>query len=273
MSTAPFTPGPEGSVLDDQEVRLSGAVELDPGELGFNLRRGQVVEITIRGVVGKYGEVDKSVSGGREVTVGQWGVKATGLVGLDKVADPPPRKTGDGQVPGQMDISDAGAPGGLSEADEKARADVVPAPEGEELAKRQAEMAAHEASSREAVQGQAPPSTLAGDAAAQAADGDPTPVYVLPNREGLYHGQRWMTPEGKEFVVQSAGKSGDDDVIVGFYKDSGAQDAFPPQCFGSSLARMDIIEAAAPAPAAAEPHDPGTAGPATSPDEVKEHLS
>lgn len=268
MTIAPFSPGPDGSVIDDSEISLSGAAEILEDDLGFALRRGQVVEVTIRGEIGSTTEVDKTVSGGRAVTVRRWSIKVNNASDLKKIADPPDRNA-DGQIPGQTtlgeDIVDAGVEGGLSDADEKARATPADPPSPEELERRKAEIAAHQAASADATS-DATPETIGEDARANATG---AVVFTMPSGEQLTHGQRWMTPEGKTFVVQSAGKEGDKDVIVGYYEDSHGQDAFPPQSFGATLANVDVITKAKVTP----PKDPTAGAPAQSASEVKETLS
>lgn len=124
--TTPFIPGPTNDTIDLEQVGLKGAMNLsDENDPTFKIRRGQIVRLTVLGVVEKAEEGSRR-SANTQLTFRKWVVDATDLEEFELVDQPEARARKDGQIEGQLPLSgkvpdDAGDPRGISEADAKAQ--------------------------------------------------------------------------------------------------------------------------------------------------------
>jgi hypothetical protein len=106
MSAHPHTPGPGNDVVDREDLKVSASFELDEdNDPGFELVRGQQVEVTFRGFVTGISEKDGK-DGDRKITVRTIEVKGAWGLDVSFVAAPSPRARL-GEIPGQTTIDDA----------------------------------------------------------------------------------------------------------------------------------------------------------------------
>lgn len=106
MTAHPHTPGPGNDVVDREDLKVSASFELGEGnDPGFELVRGQQVEVSFRGFVTGISEKDGK-DGDRKITVRTIEVKGAWGLEVSFVAAPSPR-TRLGEIPGQTTIDDA----------------------------------------------------------------------------------------------------------------------------------------------------------------------